>query len=503
MKHRGREKCGRGLISAALVAIVSALSVAGSTDLASPPRFDGAGYAVLGEALATGRGYREIDLLDAPRHGHFPPGYPAVLSVLWRLTGRSADATHIFSAVCAVAAMMAALCWFRAIYPPGVALALGLALAVNWTWARTGGAIQSEPLFLLLGQTSILAACWIAPRGGARRGVLLGLLLAACLLTRHVGACLALAIVLDLWIRGRRLAAAAAGMAVFLLALPWAAWLISIGRGTQPGLLAQGGLGERVVRQSLFYIQRLPDQLTGPVVEIGTVFRSSASLSAAVNAWALAATAILIFGWMRTFRSQRRRLAGLIAMITLGLLLVWPFTEAGRFLIPLVPVILVGGVEGLGRLAALVGLRHPRAWAACALLAISVPYAGYALASGRAGAQQRTHRDFDLACAWIAHHPESAGLVLSRHPGEVYWQTGRRALTLTSDDPAAIADAVDRFGVAYLLVDTERYVGAPTNPLARFADRYPARVEKVWSQDSGLGSVTVYLLVPPATGPSK
>jgi hypothetical protein len=41
-----------------MIALLSAASVAGNTDLSAPPRFDGAGYSVLGEALATGRGYR-------------------------------------------------------------------------------------------------------------------------------------------------------------------------------------------------------------------------------------------------------------------------------------------------------------------------------------------------------------------------------------------------------------------------------------------------------------
>jgi len=46
-------------------------------------------------------------------------------------------------------------------------------------------------------------------------------------------------------------------------------------------------------------------------------------------------------------RTPRRRLAGLIALFTLALLLVWPFTEAGRFLFPIVPFLLVGATEAL------------------------------------------------------------------------------------------------------------------------------------------------------------
>ena len=50
----------------------------------------------------------------------------------------------------------------------------------------------------------------------------------------------------------------------------------------------------------------------------------------------------MVWGWVRTLQTARRRLVGMIAFITLSLLFAWPFTEAGRFLIPLVPMVLVG-----------------------------------------------------------------------------------------------------------------------------------------------------------------
>ena len=67
----------------------------------------------------------------------------------------------------------------------------------------------------------------------------------------------------------------------------------------------------------------------------------------AANVWAVAATGIIAFGWIRALRRPRRRLAGLVPLATLLVLLAWPFTEAGRFLVPLIPCILVGAVEGL------------------------------------------------------------------------------------------------------------------------------------------------------------
>ena len=46
---------------------------------------DDAMYVILAKSLATGQGYRYLNLPGAPVATHFPPGYPALLSLVWRL----------------------------------------------------------------------------------------------------------------------------------------------------------------------------------------------------------------------------------------------------------------------------------------------------------------------------------------------------------------------------------------------------------------------------------
>src|SRR5271157_2877704 len=154
-----------------VLAVAAAASVALNTDLSAPPRFDGAGYCVLGDALASGRGYREIDKPESPRHAHFPPGYPSALALLWHFAGRSVVAAHFFSIVCTVTAVLHAWQWFRTLYPPRTAFILGLSLALNWTWARIGGSIQSEPFYLLCELLAILATVRASHRDSIAAGV--------------------------------------------------------------------------------------------------------------------------------------------------------------------------------------------------------------------------------------------------------------------------------------------------------------------------------------------
>jgi hypothetical protein len=234
-------------------------------------------------------------------------------------------------------------------------------------------------------------------------------------------------------------------------------WLASVGPEgqTQAALLIQGDQTwvERIAGQMVFYMQRIPDQLTGPLVEVATVFQRSLLITVLANAWALAATAMIVAGWVRALHQPHRRLAGLVALCTLAILVIWPFTEAGRFLIPLIPCLLIGMVEGLmGMIEGLVWIgvlgRRPRRsrWrlmAAALVLAVSLPYSAYMLASGRVRRLEATHQDFD-------------------------------------------------YQVAYLLIDEERFAHAPPSPLARFVNEHPERVRKVWGREADRARVTLY-----------
>ena len=509
----------RSVKPACLIASVALLAMACQGDFTSPPRYDGAGYAVLAQSLAEGTGYRSIDQPDRPRHAHFPPGYPALLALTWRVTGPSARVAHGVSAICTLGATLAAWSWFRRMYSRKVAFLLGLSLAVNWVWARTGTGIQSEPLYELLGQVTILVALRTASTGGPIRMLLLGGLMAACLLTRHIAIGLIAAVLLDLCLRRRWWTALAVAVVTLALIAPWLVWLsLAVDQQkSQAHLLLEGspGLLVRAVSQGIFYLQRIPDQITGPLVEVATVIRPGTGMAGVANFWALSASAVVIVGLILAVSRPMLRLAGLISLLTLELLLAWPYTEAGRFLIPLIPCLLVGAVEGLTRLVQ----RSARAlrWdiprrrvsfaAALLILAVSLPYSCYSVLSGRArGRDAAAHQDFDSACEWLIRHASRPGPILTRHPGEVFLATGRQALEVSTseragerDDQAdAIERTIARYGVAYLLLDADRYLNAVPSPLARFVAERPARVRRVFPHgDSDRSGVAIFQVLPP------
>lgn len=506
------------IASVTLVAAAAALAAAAGTDWSAPPRYDGAGYAVLARSLLEGQGYRAIDHPDRPRHAHFPPGYPLVLAATWKLTGISTVAARVASLVCTVGATLAAWCWFRRLVPTPAALLMAMALALNWLWARTGAAIQSEPLYLVLGQLAILVASVPGrkPAGGGSifRPFAVGTLLAAAILTRHVAAGLALAVLIDRALARRWREVLIIAVVVVLLVTPWVAWVVSVGpEGRSQASLALGGgsLPARIAGQFVFYLERIPDQLTGPFVEVGTTFRHDRRLALAANLWATAATAVIGLGWIRCLRHPRKRLASLVAGCTLTVLLAWPFSEAGRLLIPLIPCLLIGAVEGLAFLVRwpewisrqLRG-RRARLIASALLLAAALPYSMYAMIVGKSRTSTPPERDFDAACAWLAEHADRPGSVLTRHPGEVFWRTGRHALEVptserpgdTNADTATIARTIADHRVAYLLIDRNRYANAPPSPLEGFVSAFPDRVHPVWGRRDDDAAFTIYEVDP-------
>ena len=362
---------------------------------------------------------------------------------------------------------------------------------------RSGGAIQSEPLYAVVEMLAVIVAARAMRGDSIRTGVLLGLLVAACVLIRHVGVCLATAVMLDLGLRRHWRTLWPAVLAGGVIVVPWLVWLGAVRQNTQLGLLASTSMAGRIPGQAFFYVQRIPDQIIGPFVEVATVFRRSGIVALAANLWAVAATGIIVWGCIISIRSSRRRLAGLGALISVALLLVWPFTEAGRFLYVILPFLIVGAGEGLARMAALVKPGRPREWACWIILASSIPYATYAVASGRASRERQTHQDFDAACEWISGSATRPGPVLTRHPGEVYWQTGRLAIAPDSPDVDAIERLIDRFQVSYLLIDEDRFANESASPLALYVEQNSGRVKSVWQKSRGGALIQLFEILRP------
>jgi len=464
--------------------------------LSAPPRHDGAGYAMLGWSVRTGYGYQDLSHPERPPHTHFPPLYPLILACFFACVGRSAGATHLLSILFTLIATLAFWRWLRGRYSRAVAFLLGSALAVNWSWARTGSAILSEPLFEMLTMLVLLTA--------SRRGTLrfrqqlgVGVLLGAATLTRHVGVCLILAVLVHLLLARRRSEAGVIGLSALALITIWVGWLWWVGSRSQANLLDPVGLTGRLWGQTLFYIRRIPDQILGPFVEVATVYVARPWVARVATVGAAIASSVVFVGWWNLLRSPRRRLAALIPVVTLSLLLVWPFTEAGRFLVPLIPFILLGAWEATARCLRAIGFRQASVCAGALVILISLPYPSYAILTRRAQAHHATYRDFDAACSWIKGQTDRPGPVMAVYPADVYWQTGRQVIGTPEGATRLITRDIDKYQVTYLLVDENPFSNAPSDPIARFVRQHSEELNRVWGPH---GAVSVFEVLSPLQG---
>ena len=277
--------CSRPIWGASLIALVATLAMAGQGSFHAPPRYDGAGYAVL-----AGRWRKEA--VTGPSIIPIAPGTPIfrpVILCFLRWCGASPGPRpplrtlpHV---LCAIGATLAAFFWFRRDLPAGCRAGARAGPGGQLgSWARAATGIQSEPLYELLGQLTILAACrWRRP--GRHRSVFdpgrsSGRLLSDPASGHRPGD------------RGdARSRAAEAAMAGGCrrrdrngAGRAWLGWLLVVGASqrTQANMLIAGspGLLARFVSQVAFYVQRIPDQITGPFVEIATVIHPSKDAAA-------------------------------------------------------------------------------------------------------------------------------------------------------------------------------------------------------------------------------
>jgi hypothetical protein len=56
-------------------------------------------YAVLGKAIAEGRGYISLHLANHPVQEKFPPGFPLILALLWKLSGSVEGVQHLVALI--------------------------------------------------------------------------------------------------------------------------------------------------------------------------------------------------------------------------------------------------------------------------------------------------------------------------------------------------------------------------------------------------------------------
>jgi hypothetical protein len=477
---------------------------------------DDAWYVVLAKSIAEGTGPRLISSAGTQFVSTvYPPAFPAILSLVFLVSPQFPDNMVLLKAV-SIAGMIGAgflTYLFASRYrglPRALSIAIGVAtvLTPSLVFLATS-TLMSEPVFLSIQLLAVLLIERAARIDDERYGpaILAGLLAAVAFLTRTAGMTVAAAGVIYLARNRRWRSVVVFGATVAVCIAPWLLYARA-NAPTRAELVDHGGLMAIPYGQQFWTTEagtitaplatadmlpmRVVDNITNIAIrDIGGIFapllfRSpsesglevlglgppdrkklltpSMGQALGTKIISLLMTLVAVVGFVAACRKKLTVAEPMVAF-ALGMIVLWPFWTF-RFVLPLVPFLLVYFVLGLESLAGWLGRLHramtptPFAVGRIFLMVIIglhvMDHAQYiALAYGdRFGGQWKSeaagiHQVID----WIREHPTPPGAVAADNPALVYLYTGRQTIAQDSydDNYAAKRSRWERMGVRYVV----------------------------------------------------
>jgi hypothetical protein len=312
--------------------------------------FDDAVYLLVAKALAAGDGFVYPQLPGAPAAIHYPPLFPLLLSLVWRISPEFPANVVLFKLVnplliagAACGAVVAARRFFGA--RPIVALGIVLAAMISVPVHVLTTVVLSEPMFLALLFPALLAADAARREGGFGWAVAAAALAGALVLTRTIGGVVVIATLMLLLFEKRWRTVAYYTVALAVLLAPWQLFVAKHSPGFTPEL--RGSYGP--------YLEWLVDgyrdggwPLLWDVASknvADTWFSVGAMVSPLLRGpirslLAICAGALVLWGLLRGLVESERRLPALALGGYLALVAVWPY-QVERFIWGVWPLLLM------------------------------------------------------------------------------------------------------------------------------------------------------------------
>ena len=317
--------------------------------------FDDAVYLLVSKALAAGDGFVYPQLPGTPAAIHYPPLFPLLLSVVWRVVPEFPANVIWFKLVnpvllagAAAGAVVVARRLFgvRSLFALVVVLAATISVPVHVLTT----VVLSEPLFLVLLFPSLLAAERARGENALGWAVVAAALAAALVLTRTIGGVVVIAMLIVLVHERRWTALGAYTATVAALLLPWQLFVWKHAPGFVPELRGSYGpylewLVEGYREGGWSLLREVASKNVGDVVaSVGTMV--SPLLRGGVRQL-LAAIALLFLAWgiVVALVTPAARVSALALGGYLALVAIWPY-QVERFVWGVWPLILLLAYHG-------------------------------------------------------------------------------------------------------------------------------------------------------------
>ena len=314
-------------------------------------------YTVLGKAIASGEGYRYLNLPGAPYATHYPPGYPLFLALLWRIAPEFPQNVALFTFANAAFLSLAAYGTFRfararlELSPLGAAV-VAIAGTVSIPALIFGVFVLSEPMFMALLLPLLYYAEQCAESDDWRTAIYVGLAGGALAMVRTNGMFVVPAFAIVLLFRRRFLGAACALLAAAVFLVPWKLWVSAHAGEVAPVLMGKYGPYDAWLTNAIrehgpgFVLDVVVRNVRALYGMLWVMFTGSeASPKVLHPPVALAAFVFLALGAWRLVR--RAPVTGWFLAAYMALVVIWPF-EPTRFVWALLPLFAAMLALGIG-----------------------------------------------------------------------------------------------------------------------------------------------------------
>ena len=314
-------------------------------------------YVTTAKALATAQGYRIISLPYAPAQTKYPPFYPLLLSLIWRAHPQFPDNLIWMSLLSVATAVGFLAVTYRYLVkhnyaaPWQVLIVIGLA-AVNWRTIILATSVYSEMVYTLLSVAGLfLAEKYEKETAGHGTGLATGVLMGLAFLTRTIGVSLLIAVGLYYVLRRQwRRALMPLGVASLFVA-GWIVWCL-LNKTTADAVNV--GYYTSYLRDTNELIGVIQTQTNASTLVVFLLIIAKNALglillSVPVVCLGIDYSAVVYFGFAFIFvaagfvRQCRRsfRLVHIYVLCYLAIALPVPYPSYDRYLMPLLPFLLL------------------------------------------------------------------------------------------------------------------------------------------------------------------
>ncbi|MFN8570945.1 MAG: glycosyltransferase family 39 protein [Gemmatimonadaceae bacterium] len=294
-------------------------------------------YMVLAKSLATGEGYRFLQMPGAPNATHYPPLYPAFLSLLWRIWPQFPENVVLFKYANAVWLSVTAVGTYRfakqwAGFGEAAAILTTVAFVSCAPLMLLSVMVLSEPMFLALMIPTLIAAERATRSGRWRDAAVAGCAIGALSMIRSLGALVApAALAVLLWRRHWR-GAGTLVLATACTIAPWQ-WWVSVHAHEVPAIYLGkygsyfGWWTDAIRTEGLGWLGRVAAHNLRMLTEQGWASTASEGMPLLLRVLAtVALTGFFLGGLLRLLR--RLPTTALFVAAYFLMVVVWPFAPA-------------------------------------------------------------------------------------------------------------------------------------------------------------------------------